>query len=90
MLKSFANIFNIPELKRKVLFTLALLFVYRIGSKIPTPGIDAAALQSYFSTSGGGILNVIDMFSGGAFLQMTVFALGITLYSALTSLSSQD
>ena len=61
----FANIFKIPELKRRILFTAALLIVYRIGVHVPVPGIDAAALASFFARAKGTLLGLFDMFSGG-------------------------
>ncbi|MFC1703453.1 preprotein translocase subunit SecY [Candidatus Omnitrophota bacterium] len=84
MIKAFANAFKIPELKKKIVVTLALLIVYRIGCFIPTPGINGAALSQFFerlSTSGGGtIFGIMNMFSGGAMARMTVFGLGIMPY----------
>ncbi len=76
----FQNIFKIPELKRRILYTLALLSVYRVGVHVPTPGIDAAALSQYFVRAKGTLLGLFDMFSGGALEQMSVFALGIMPY----------
>lgn len=79
-IESFQNIFKIPELKKRILFTLALLAVYRIGSHVPTPGIDATALSQFFTRAQGTILGFFDMFSGGALERMTIFALGIMPY----------
>jgi preprotein translocase subunit SecY len=76
----FQNIFNVPELKKRVFFTLILLAVYRVGAHIPTPGIDAYALSEFFKGSAGTILGFFDMFSGGAFSRLTIFALGIMPY----------
>ncbi len=76
----FGNIFKIPELKKRILFTLAFLFVYRIGVHVPTPGIDAVALASFFERSKGTLLGLFDMFSGGALERLSVFALGIMPY----------
>lgn len=76
----FQNIFKIPELKRRVLVTLGFLFVYRIGVHVPTPGIDAAALASFFERAKGTLLGLFDMFSGGALENLSVFALGIMPY----------
>ena len=76
----FQNIFNVPELKKRIFFTLALLAVYRIGAHIPTPGIDAYALSEFFKGTAGTILGFFDMFSGGAFNRLTIFALGIMPY----------
>ena len=76
----FGNIFNIPELKKRCLFTLALLIVYRIGVHVPTPGIDSAALADIFAKAQGTILGMFNMFSGGALERLSVFALGIMPY----------
>jgi preprotein translocase subunit SecY len=81
MLSSFGNIFKIPELKKRVIFTLLLLLVERIGTHIPVPGIDGRALVEFFSQAkGGGWLGLYDLFAGGAFSRATVFALGIMPY----------
>ncbi len=80
MLETLQNVFKVPELKKKVLFTLALLAVYRIGAHIPTPGIDGRALSAFFAQTGGTLLGFFDMFSGGALGRATVFALGIMPY----------
>lgn len=76
----FQNIFKIPELKKKLLYTLALLAVYRVGVHVPTPGIDSVALQKIFEAYKGGILGMVNMFSGGALERLSVFALGIMPY----------
>jgi preprotein translocase subunit SecY len=76
----FQNIFKIPELKRRILFTLALLIVYRVGVHVPVPGIDAVALASFFARTKGTLLGLFDMFSGGALERLSVFALGIMPY----------
>ena len=76
----FGNIFKIPELKRRLLFTAALLAVYRIGVHVPTPGIDGGALKSFFDSMQGTIFGVVNMFTGGALEQLSVFALGIMPY----------
>ena len=80
MLEAFQNIFKIPELKKKVLFSLGMLAVYRIGCFIPTPGIDRIALASFFKQAQGTLLGLFDMFSGGALERLSVFALGIMPY----------
>lgn len=80
MLEALNNIFKIPELKKRVLFSLAMLIVYRIGCHIPTPGIDRVALSLFFKQAQGTILGLFDMFSGGALERLTVFALGIMPY----------
>jgi len=74
------NIFKIPELKRKVFFTLGILVVYRIGAHIPTPGINSAALAEVMARMTGTIMGFFDMFSGGALSRLTIFALGIMPY----------
>ncbi len=80
MLDALQNIFKIPELKKRVLFSLGMLFVYRVGCFIPTPGIDGQALSHFFKQSQGTLLGLFDMFSGGALEKLTVFALGIMPY----------
>jgi preprotein translocase subunit SecY len=74
------NIYNIPELRQRIVFTLLMLVVYRVGAHIPTPGIDLAALGSFFDAARGTMLGFFDMFSGGALRRLTVFALGIMPY----------
>jgi preprotein translocase subunit SecY len=76
----FGNILKIPELKRRLLYTAGLLAVYRIGVHVPTPGIDGAALKSFFDSMQGTIFGVVNMFTGGALEQLSVFALGIMPY----------
>ncbi len=76
----FQNIFKIPELKKRILFTLALLIVYRIGVHVPVPGIDSVALATFFKQAEGTIFGIFNMFSGGAFEKLSVFALGIMPY----------
>ena len=80
MLKKLQNIFAIPELKKRILFTAGLLAVYRLGGHIPTPGVDAGALKSYFAANQGTLFGLYDMFVGGALERATVFALGIMPY----------
>ncbi len=74
------NIFNIPELRRRIIFTFLMLVVYRVGAHIPTPGIDLQALDSFFEAARGTMLGFFDMFSGGALRRLTIFALGIMPY----------
>ncbi|MDM8552637.1 preprotein translocase subunit SecY [Desulfobacterales bacterium HSG2] len=76
----FQNIFKIPELKKRIFYTFALLSVYRIGVHVPTPGIDSNALEKIFEAHKGGILGIFNMFSGGALERLSVFALGIMPY----------
>lgn len=80
MLDALKNIFKIPELKKRVVFSLLMLAVYRIGCHIPTPGIDRIALSHFFKQASGTLLGLFDMFSGGALERLTVFALGIMPY----------
>ena len=81
ILSSFQNIFKIQELKKRIIFTLALLAVYRIGAHIPTPGINGEALSEFLARSGAGaLMGFFDMFSGGALSRVTIFALGIMPY----------
>ncbi len=84
MASAIVNIFKIPELRRRVLFTLFILIVYRIGAHIPIPGINIEALKSYFDqaskSQAGGLVDFFDLFAGGALKRFTVFALGIMPY----------
>jgi len=75
----FQNIFKIPELKRRILITLGMLVVYRVGVNIPVPGIDSAALAEIFNRFRG-VLGIVDLFSGGALERFSIFALGIMPY----------
>jgi preprotein translocase subunit SecY len=77
---SIANIFRVEDLRKRVFFTLALLAVYRLGAFIPTPGIDTRLLEELFTRSQGSLLGVFDLFSGGNFRRLTIFALGIMPY----------
>ena len=79
-IEAVTNIFRIPDLRNRVLFTLGLLAVYRLGALVPTPGIDAARLEQFFAQNQGTFFGFIDMFSGGMFRRLTVFALGIMPY----------
>ena len=80
MLESFQNVFRIPELKRRILFSVALLCVYRLGGHIPTPGVNSEALVSAFSSQANSLFGLYDLFVGGSFAKATVFALGIMPY----------
>lgn len=80
MLKSFADIFKIPELKKRVLFTLAIIAAYRIGAAIPIPGVNASALKSLFDIHRNSLLGFLDMFSGGALNKLSIFSMGIMPY----------
>jgi preprotein translocase subunit SecY len=78
--EALANVFRVPDLRNRVLFTLAMLAVYRFGGHIPTPGIDANRLEQFFQQNSGSILGFFDLFSGGMFRRLTIFALGIMPY----------
>jgi preprotein translocase subunit SecY len=79
-IEAVKNMFRIEDLRNRVLFTLALLAVYRIGAHIPTPGINVAELERIFNQAAGSALGIFDLFSGGNFRSMTIFALGIMPY----------
>ena len=80
MLSWLGNAWRVPELRRRVLFTAFVLAVYRLGSWMPAPGVDSAAIQSYFNGNGGSILGLLSLFSGGALSRFSLFALGIMPY----------
>ncbi len=80
MIEKLSNIFRIPDLRKRILFTLGLLAVYRLGGHIPTPGVNADKLQQFFEQSRGSFLGLVDMFSGGQLRRLTIFALGIMPY----------
>ncbi|MBI4309671.1 MAG: preprotein translocase subunit SecY, partial [Candidatus Omnitrophica bacterium] len=84
-LKGLTNCFKIEELRWKILFTLGILAVYRLGCYIPTPGINGAALNEFFqrmndTTGGGNVFSIMNMFSGGALGKLTLFSLGVMPY----------
>ncbi|MBF0175854.1 MAG: preprotein translocase subunit SecY [Magnetococcales bacterium] len=79
-LAGFGNLGKIPELRRRLLFTLGMLIVYRVGAHVPIPGIDPSALAAFFAQQQGTLLGMFNMFSGGALSRLTVFALGIMPY----------
>jgi preprotein translocase subunit SecY len=80
LLDTIANMFRIPDLRKRILFTLGLLAVYRLGGHIPTPGIDSNRLAQFFQANSGSLFGFIDLFSGGMFRRLTIFALGIMPY----------
>ena len=80
MVRGLGDIFKIPELKKRILFTLAIIAVYRIGASIPTPGIDGVALRAFFESQKGTLFGFLDVFSGGAVNRLSIFALGIMPY----------
>ncbi|MBM3678604.1 MAG: preprotein translocase subunit SecY [Actinobacteria bacterium] len=80
MLSWLANAWRVPELRRRLLFTAFALAVYRLGSWIPAPGVDASAIEGYFESQGGGVFDLLNLFSGGALSQFSLFALSIMPY----------
>ncbi len=79
-MSAFANIARIPELRRRILFTLGMLAVYRVGIFVTTPGVNRNVMREYVAGSGGGFLGMFNLFSGGALEQLSIFALGIMPY----------
>ena len=81
MLSAFANAFRTPDLRRKLLFVLLIVMIFRLGSQVPTPGVHVANVQACLSdVEDQGLYQLVNLFSGGALLQLTVFALGIMPY----------
>jgi len=80
VVEAFLNCFKIPELKKRIGFTLLMIGIYRLGAFVPTPGINADALRRFFETQSGGVLGLLDLFSGGALNRFSIFALGIMPY----------
>ena len=80
LIEAARNVFAIPDLRKRVLFTLALLAVYRLGSYVPTPGVDPVALQEFFRGINTGVVGFLNLFSGGALERLSIFALGIMPY----------
>jgi preprotein translocase subunit SecY len=80
LFEAFANIFRVPDLRKRVLFTLAMLGVYRLGAVIPTPGINTLRWQEFFNSAAGSIFGFFDLFAGGNIKKLTIFALGIMPY----------
>lgn len=80
MLGGFQNIARVPELKKRVIFTLLMLAIFRVGVHVPTPGVDAEVLRHFFESASGTLLGLFDMFAGGALSQFSVFSLGIMPY----------
>ena len=79
-LEAVTNVFRVPDLRKRLLFALALLAVYRLGGHIPTPGIDTNKLENFFQQNSGTLFGFLDLFSGGTFRRLTIFALGIMPY----------
>jgi preprotein translocase subunit SecY len=80
VLRAFVNAFKVPDLRKKILFTLAVIAIYRFGCHVPVPVVDTTQLQNAVNAGGGGFLSFIDLFSGGALTRVAVFALGIMPY----------
>ncbi|WP_263356833.1 preprotein translocase subunit SecY [Acidicapsa ligni] len=80
MFEKFLNIFRVPDLRKRIGFTLGLLAIYRLGAFLPTPGVNSKLLEQFFHTQGGSALGLLDMFSGGNLRRFTIFALGIMPY----------
>src|SRR5436190_8729682 len=80
ILQSLRNIWDVPDLRRRVLFTLSMLSVYRLGSHIPTPGINSKSLVEFFEANKSNVFGLVDMFSGGNLGNFTIFALGVMPY----------
>src|SRR5664280_3199519 len=80
LLEAFTNIFRVPDLRKRLLFALAMLAVYRLGGHIPTPGINITRWEEFFSSNAGSIFGFFDLFAGGNMGRLTIFALGIMPY----------
>src|SRR5579862_3800462 len=80
MVEKLLNIFRIPDLRKRVLFTLAMLAIYRLGGHLPTPGVNFLKLEAFFNQNRGSLLGFVDLFSGGNLRRLTIFALGIMPY----------
>src|ERR1700748_903066 len=79
-IEAVKNMFRVEDLRNRLFFTLALLAVYRLGAHIPTPGINTDVLDQLFNQAAGSVLGIFDLFSGGNFRRLTIFALGIMPY----------
>src|SRR5512133_3713871 len=80
LFEAFANIFRVPDLRKRLLFALGLLAVYRLGGHIPTPGINLQRWEEFFASNSGSIFGLFELFAGGNIRRLTVFALGIMPY----------
>ena len=78
MLANLANIYRVPELRRKIIFTMVMFGVFRLGVQIPVPGVDATMIEQLFNN--GNLFGLLDVFSGGALSKFSVFAMSITPY----------
>ncbi len=79
-LETLTKAWKVPDIRKKIIFTFLMLIVFRIGSNIPVPGIDREILNQTFADSGNGLIDLFNLFSGGSFANMTIFALSITPY----------
>ena len=79
MLQTFRKAFQIEDIRRKILYTLAMLFVVRLGSQLPTPGVDPTYIQNFFANQTGDSFNFFNAFTGGSFETMSIFALSIKM-----------
>ena len=80
LIESISNIYKVADLRKRVLFTFFIMFVFRLGSHLPTPGINTDVLAQFFQQNAGTVFGYLDIFSGGNFSRMTIFALGIMPY----------
>ncbi len=80
MWEKLSHLFKVPELRKRILFTLGAIIIFRLGTHIPVPGVDSASLKDFFATQRGGIFDFLNMFTGGALQRFSLFALGVTPY----------
>ena len=80
MWEKLSHLFKVPELRKRILFTLGAIIIFRLGTHIPVPGVDSALLKDFFATQRGGIFDFLNMFTGGALQRFSLFALGVTPY----------
>jgi len=80
MWETLTNVFRVPELRKRIVFTLGAIIIFRLGTHIPIPGVDATALKHFFESQAGGIFNFLNMFTGGAMKRFSLFALGVMPY----------
>ena len=90
MLGSFGDAFRLPDLKRRILFTLGVLFVFRLGAHIPTPGVDRAAMAQLFGGNNSGVLDFLNLFSGGALQRFSIFSLGVAPYIRIVTRTDES
>src|SRR5690348_7979883 len=84
MFEALRNLFALPDLRNRILFTLGMLAVFRLGSHVPAPGVNARALAEMMNAGEGGVFGLMDLFSGGALSRFSVFALGIMPYISMS------